>query len=71
MKWKLSTLHQYFGLVQRQVVFADFMQSKTQIVSKAVDAQSSYFGIINYEGSIRVNVSRLPEVSDIYNGFPF
>lgn len=67
MKWKLSSLRQGFDRVQRQAVFADLMLSRTQIVSKAVDTHSSFFGIINYEGSIRVNVSRLPQASDIIN----
>ena len=67
MKWKLSSLLQAFGRVQRQAVFADLMLSRTQIVSKALDTHSSFFGIINYEGGIRINVLRLPQASDIIN----
>ena len=67
MKWGLSSLRQAFGQAQRQAFFADLMLSRTQIVSKAVDSHSSFFGAINYEGSIRVNVSRLPQASDIIN----
>ena len=67
MKWKLSSLRQAFGHVQRQAVFADLMLSRTQIAFKAVDSQCSFFGVINYEGSIRVNVSRLPQAPNIIN----
>ena len=60
-------MRQAFGHVERQAVFADLMLSRTQIAFKAVGSHCSFFGIINYEGSIRVNVSRLPQASDIIN----
>jgi hypothetical protein len=67
MKWELSSSRQTFVRVQRQAVFADFMLSRNQIVSKAVDTHSSFFGSINYEGGIRINVLRLPQSSYIIN----